>query len=381
MTYKIHDSDRHVIEPIEIWEQYVEKEIFEKHPVYLKTNKNAKGEELPAEYMIGSYPIVKYWTKSLQEESNLINKETLLQRHQAKTGVGQLQSMDLTNIAIANIFPTFALGVIYHSEIPSYVAVAYAKAYNKWLNDYCNVNPKRLKAVGIINRHDPYEMIVQVKEVISYGWKTIILRPEEINGRTLGHKDYEGFWKICTENNISIAFHGGAHFHGKSVGTDRFNDRFSLLATTHPFEIISAFISLLTSGVLERYPTLKFAFLEAGSSWLPYWLWRLDTICYPDFPNQTKENIKMLPSEYFKRQCWIAIEPGEPCLREVINIIGSNRLLFASDFPHPDHEHLNSDDVPSKLPELTDSELKEIFELNAREFFNYEEEHEHANYN
>ena len=45
---------------------------------------------------------------------------------------------------------------------------------------------------------------------------------------------------------------------------------------SHPFEQMAACAGLILTGVLERHPSLRVAFLESGSAWLPYWLHRLD---------------------------------------------------------------------------------------------------------
>lgn len=369
MTHTLHDSDRHAIEPIELWEQYCDRAVFEQYPIHLQSNQSVNGEALPAVYMVGQIPILKNWTRSLQTESRLHNGNCLNERLMAKTGAGQLQSMDLTNITSASIFPTFALGLVYHSQVPAHVSVAYADAYNCWLKNYCNANPARLHPVGVISRHDPNQMLMQLSRMVDDGWKCVMLRPEPILGRVIGHEDYEPFWEMCVRHDIAIAIHGSAHLDGNTAGTDRFTSRFSLLACAHPIEMMMCFLSLLENGVFERYPTLKFAFLEAGASWVPHWLWRLDHICYPDFPNQTAQHIKMLPSEYFKRHCWVAVEPGEPCLREVIQMIGHKNLIFGSDFPHPEHGHLFINDIGKEMPELSETELCDIFQNNAARFF------------
>jgi predicted TIM-barrel fold metal-dependent hydrolase len=102
-------------------------------------------------------------------------------------------------------------------------------------------------------------------------------------------------------------------------------------------EQMMAFLSLVESGVLERHPTLRLAFLEAGCGWLPYWLWRLDEVEYCHLSREVAENVRRPPSEYFRRQCFVAFEPDEPSLEQVISLVGSDRLLFGSDFPHLDH--------------------------------------------
>ncbi len=68
-----------------------------------------------------------------------------------------------------------------------------------------------------------------------------------------------------------------------------------------------------------------------------YWLWRLDEE-YENLFWEVADTVKMKPSEYFRRQCFISVEPSEPNIAEVIQSIGTENLLFGSDYPHVDHK-------------------------------------------
>jgi predicted TIM-barrel fold metal-dependent hydrolase len=96
-------------------------------------------------------------------------------------------------------------------------------------------------------------------------------------------------------------------------------------------------LALIEGGVLERHPALRVAFLESGCGWLPYWLYRLDEIEYAHYAGEVLETVKRRPSEYFKRQCFVVIEPDEPYLPAFVEHIGADNLLFGTDFPHGDH--------------------------------------------
>lgn len=123
-------------------------------------------------------------------------------------------------------------------------------------------------------------------------------------------------------------------------------------------EQMMAMLALIEGGVLERHPKLRVGFLEAGCGWLPYWLWRLDEE-YKNHHWEVKDNVKMKPSEYFRRQCFISIEPEEPYLEQIIQYFGDN-LLFGSDYPHVDHESDMSEKavaLQERLPRITVQKL------------------------
>jgi predicted TIM-barrel fold metal-dependent hydrolase len=119
-----------------------------------------------------------------------------------------------------------------------------------------------------------------------------------------------------------------------TAGIDRFESFFFQHIVSHPFEQQLACLSLIAGGVLERFPRLRVAFMESGTGWLPYWLHRMDE--HYETLGWMVPEITMRPSKYFSRQCYISTEPGDSHVAGVAELIGADRILFASDFPHYD---------------------------------------------
>jgi predicted TIM-barrel fold metal-dependent hydrolase len=96
-------------------------------------------------------------------------------------------------------------------------------------------------------------------------------------------------------------------------------------------------------GVMERHPRLRVAFLEGNCSWLPWLLYRLD-----EHWEQTGDidapELKMPPSEYFKRQGYVSIEADEDPAKYALDYAGNECIVFSTDYPHTD----------SKFPKAVD---------------------------
>src|SRR5262249_41705175 len=120
----------------------------------------------------------------------------------------------------------------------------------------------------------------------------------------------------------------------RTLGTDRLFNPLLLHAMSHPFEQMLACATLMVTGVMERHPQLHFVFLESGGGWAPYWLWRLDEQVR-GVGRYTPE-MKLKPSEYFQRQCWISFESDEESLPALLPHVGEARLVWGSDYPHHD---------------------------------------------
>src|SRR5438067_49143 len=135
------------------------------------------------------------------------------------------------------------------------------------------------------------------------------------------------------------------------VTASSFRTSISRRRSPTPVDVMSAICYVTSGGVAERFPGAKFMFLEANGGWLVPWLERLDHHAKKfswDVPW-----LKMLPSEYFRRQCWISFDPDESMLAFTANspLCGADSIIWASDYPHPD----------AKFPGVTE-ELDEALE-------------------
>ena len=312
--YQIIDADAHTIEPINIWEQYL--------------NPGFKGfSPLPDLTIKG--------TKIYHKISNRVKaKMSLANNFDAES---QVKAMKQMGIDLSLIYPTYALWLLAIDTMPPQLAQEFVLAYNRWLLDFCSYDPQILRGVGTVNLHNPEDMVPELNRIAKFGWKAVCLLPNPVKGRLLNNPAYEPFWAECEKLGIAVGIHTAAHCRLPTAGADRFNTHFSMHACAHPMEQMMALLALIEGGVLERYSELKVGFLESGCGWLPYWLWRLDKE-YEELYWEVKDNVKMKPSEYFRRQCFIEIEPSEPYISEIISYIGENNLIFGSDYPHLDHD-------------------------------------------
>lgn len=346
-NYKIIDADAHVFEPRDMWKEYLE-------PAYrsFAPSSDMKIQGEPIYYKV-TQEIVTHWTNQILKAHPMMGSEGF-------TAKLHLMTMDKMGIDVSFIYPTLGLAIQSVDTMTPQVAGAFTRAYNHWLKDFCSTNPQRLRGVGIINRHAPEEMVAELHQIAEFGWKSICLRPNPVKNRLLSDPAYEPFWQACEELGIAVGIHEGTHSRLPSTGADRFNTRFALRACSHPMEQMMAMLALIEGGVLERHPNLKVGFLESGCGWLLYWLWRLDEE-YECHYWEVKDTVKLKPSEYFRRQCFIVLEPSEPYLERIIEYIGSDNLLFGSDYPHvhwkidqdePDYLDINRV-LQERLPSVT----------------------------
>lgn len=322
--YRIVDADSHVWEPMGMWERYLEPAF--RHFALLP-DMTIGGEKIVFQLSDAS---AAQWSREISANYPVAS----LAGFDSESHVRMMKHM---GIDVSWIYPSYTLWILAIDTMPPQLAGAFVRAYNNWLRDFCSYAPQILRGVGAINLHAPEEMISELQRIADFGWKAVFLRPNPVKGRLISDPAYEPFWRECEKLGIAIGIHEGTHSRLPTVGADRFKSHFALHASSHPMEQMLGLLALIEGGVLERYPKLRVAFLESGCGWLPYWLWRLDEE-YENLHWEVKETVIMKPSEYFRRQCFISIEPSEPYLAETIQYIGTDNLLFGSDYPHADHK-------------------------------------------
>jgi predicted TIM-barrel fold metal-dependent hydrolase len=378
---RIIDADRHVIEPIEMWKEYLEPE-FKAHAPYLEhveladplperiARYGVKGMiPMPPVPMLDGQPVWNKISPRAQVEMAWTHYTRPGQLASAATPQGQLRSMDSAGIEVSFLYPTFATYVVGIDTLEPRLAAAFARAYNGWLRDYCSVEPRRLRGVGLMSLHDPVALVEELERIASFGWTAVVVRPNPVKGRLLSDPAYEPFWSACERHSIAVAVHEGTHTRLPTAGADRFDSRFAQHACSHPMEQMMALLALIEGGVLERHPDLRVAFLESGCGWLPYWLWRLDEIEYKHLAGEVAETVRRKPSEYFRRQCFVALEPGEPYLPALIEHIGVDNLLFGTDFPHLDHEQGIMEEMLALRQHLPNETVHKILSANPARYY------------
>ena len=128
--------------------------------------------------------------------------------------------------------------------------------------------------------------------------------------------------------------------------------------------------SLIMEGVFERYPGLKIVMIEAGFAWLPALGWRLDKIW-----KRLREEVPHLrrsPSEYIRDHLWVSTQPMEETenpehLLDLMNWVGWDRFMFASDYPHWDFD----DPLVALPPALDEARRTKIYSGNARALYRF----------
>jgi len=246
----------------------------------------------------------------------------------------RLLDMDSEGIDLAVLYPTIGLG--FWGIRDADAAVSVARAYNDWLADYCSVAPARLAGAAMVPFQSPQAAVEELRRAHGeLGLAAAFVRPNPCLGRSIVDDEYAPFWKAAEELDMAVGIHEGFQPAVPPLASDRTPRNILVLhAVSHTFEQMFACAQLIANGVLERHPELRVVFLEAGGGWVPYWLARLDhqVASYGGYAPR----MRLTPSEYFARQCWVSFEIDETTLPALAPFVGVDRIVWGSDYPHAD---------------------------------------------
>lgn len=250
----------------------------------------------------------------------------------------------------------------------------YVNAICKALNDFymaCWLPADPRFHLGIkIALQDPAGAVREIERLAGAPQIAAVCFFATANRIPFGDRYYWPIYEACQRHDLPI------HVHPSTGGTIA-NAAMTPAghATTYleshvcmPQFYMAQLASMVLNGIFEKFPRLRVAMVEGGVAWLPHLLWRMDAE-YKALRQQAPF-LKMMPSDYVKRNVRLATQPMEEPpnaqqLCQIFDMIDADHILmYASDFPHWDF------DEPTRLPRgLGESTIRRILHDNACEFF------------
>jgi predicted TIM-barrel fold metal-dependent hydrolase len=376
--FKWIDSDMHLAEPGDFWADYIDPKFRDTYRQWTRSTPDFNSLLRSPGQQLGTSAAPRAASRTATLDASSRIKESHYEDflpYVAEDGAtikpdGQLRAMDVEGIDAAVLFPT--VGGRGWREAPPDAAMAICKAYNDWLRDFCSYEPRRLKLNALVPIGDVDAAVTEMRRVVTQlGAVSISPGSSRVDVR-LDDPQYEPLWRAAEELNVPMTFHGSAQLHLQ----ERYrNDPIFSHATGRGIEHPIAFMELLFGGVFERHSNLRFVFLEAGCTWVLYWLFRLEEEWerFRDTVPSAAENVRMAPIDYWRRQCWSGVEVDEWPLKAVIDLVGDDNLVVSSDFPHFDSAFPEASQRFLALPSVGEASKRKIMWDNCARLYNIAE--------
>jgi len=242
----------------------------------------------------------------------------------------RMKDLDIEGVEKELLFPQrlFGIYMIYDLDIREHIY----RAYNEYMATVCEQAPDRLYFAAVPNYWDPSkarQSIEEIKKLPGARGLMIPINPRLDNdGNPIQYAGpaMDAFWAAAEESGLPVIFHVGEK---PPTGGPGEAGTF-VLVQQQGFR--GSWGTLTFGGVFDRHPNLKVVFVEGGISWVASALHDADMI-YNSFVMDPK--LEMMPSEYWFRNCYAVFMTDPPGL-ELLHRIGVDRVMWSSDYPHPE---------------------------------------------
>ena len=361
------DADGHVLEPPDLWTTYLEQryrhralcirvddEGFEYLEIDGRPSKRSNKGALGVLGAMGSDDMrphpdrrytdnIPYGACDVQERVSLLDQE---------------------NLDKALLYPT--LGLLWECELTdAELSLAYVRAYNRWIVDFCRDSNSRLVPIAQLTLLDPEGSAIELERAVKEGCKGAWVNPFNHTRIIHGDSRHDVLFAKCVELDVPLAIHPTFIPQPPAQGIFDWPERGRGWGEAIWLRAIvqQAFISFFSLGTFERFPDLRIGVLEVGSGWIGSFLNRLDA-----FTTSLKTK-RPSATETFRRQCFISGDPDETAAPHVIDHVGASCFMWATDYPHPDHPHTWVDDLTQYVQTLTPVTRAQVLGDNVRRIY------------
>lgn len=337
----IIDSDAHLQEPYDIWSEFVEAEFYDRRPIPRDHPNKMFLFYGPCElFPEGTYPSP---TRPDRVSSSMHEKygHAWEDYWSNKSRIKDMDTYGWDKMVL--ITGNAGVGILRQEGQDPALMWALTRAYNNWAHAFASEDPSRLKlTVSLPNQHDIEGIVTEARRGIEQLGAVTTIVPKALEGTWWHEPYYEPFWALHQELDTPVSFHGV--MSGDPHTGTRYKQIYGqFVALEHAmgfaFENMISMGHIIYSGLLERFPTMRFACLEGNAGWLPFWLGRLDDhavegrrqAVFFDAPP-----LKMKPSDYFRRQGFVACDGDEAAVKAAVDLVGDDFVVWNTDYPHPD---------------------------------------------
>ena len=241
----------------------------------------------------------------------------------------RLQDMERDGIYASVIYGPSLFGLpIADQELKAACLVA----YNDWANDFNAHDRGRLSVLPVLPTHTVEAAVAELGRIAKLGHRGVILSIFELPTRVVDPV-WEPLWNAAASHAVPISFHLGAGTSMLRVAPRSWE--MAAFASVAPMQLDEALAAMVFSGALERNPGVRLVLAESGIGWLPYLVTRMDLEAQKHVPRAQDYRLRALPSEIFQRQVYATFEE-EPLGPTLIPLLGADKFMWASDYPHPD---------------------------------------------
>ncbi len=337
------DADTHVTEPGDVWTSRLPQKFQDQAPHMIRTD---DGVDL---WRFGtterSIPVGATAVAGWKDPFPAIPKnidECPAAAYDAKARLAYMDEIGAWAMALYPNIGGFGSESFLGLDDPE-LMLACVRAYNDWLIEWTEPDPRRFIPVMATPFWDVEAAVAEIYRCRDLGHRAILFTsaPQDFGMPFIGDAHWNPIWDVAQDTDLPISFHiGSGDFQDQLMQPGRFAAHgVSASTVSGSMSILMAnaiqLMDVVMSGVLPRNPKLKMVSVESGVGWLPFVKEALDHGF--DYANvrTEKPEFQKHPSDYIREQVWACSFFEEFATNTFLEAIGSDRILFETDYPHP----------------------------------------------
>jgi predicted TIM-barrel fold metal-dependent hydrolase len=359
--YFMVSADGHVQEPKDLWVKRVSEKFHHRLP---GVSVDKKGDQYQK---TEGFRQVKIRNIKMQGEDALRNAS-------GRSPEARISDLAMDGVDAEVLFPN--LGLTIWATPDAEFSQIMCHAWNEWAWEEFGPYNDRLSPMACIAPADIEGAIAEVKRCAKLGFRGLSLPCKPVWGSP-NHEDlnynlpeFDPLWAVVQDVDLPLTFHVST---GRDPRTSRGNGGAVINYAVHSLApTMEPIANLCASGVLDRFPNIRFGSIEAGIGWVAWALTAMDE-AYKKHHMWRRPNLSYLPSEYFKMNGFASFQEDPPGLDLAHEHGLVNNFLWANDFPH--HEGTwphSAQAIERTMHKLDDHDRGQILGLNAARIFKFD---------
>ena len=371
MEYRMIDADSHVNEPEGVWQDRVPAALKERAPRMLKLKDGLVGWSFDGGKRVSPVSLTAVAGLDMTQYTTSGTPFDKI-RPGSYDPKARVLEMEYDMIQAQTLYPSVALAGAHSYSDDKELQLACVRAYNDWLQEeFCAYAPDRLIGLPIAPCTGVEDLILEWRRVADRGARGMILSSYP-NGSFDAAPEDDRFWSEVEDWGYAAHLHFG--FFGRTDGAPPARTATGGISPTQALlprlgvSVYKTMADMVHTGLFERYPKLKVVGVEVGIGWIPFFLETMDDN-FLRHRWQSGMHLKMMPSEYFKRNIWATFvtDPLGVDLRHKFNI---DHIMWSTDYPHVQTDWPNSQRVVGQeFRQVPEDEKQKIVRDNAGKLY------------
>ena len=376
---RVIDADTHLTEPHDLWTTRAPKAYRERVPQVLDVNGQPMWtvDGIALQRASASSVVHKDGSRSLGTE---FIGWTFDDAHPAAYDVrARLKVMDEIGVWAQIVYPNAAgFGGQRFGQLQDPVLKNLcASLYNDAMVDMQADGGGRLFPMALLPWWDIAASVAEAERAGALGLRGVNMTsdPQQGGAPDLSSRAWDPLWEVCADLGLPVNFHIGASetslsWFGTSPWPSQGDDQKLAIGSAMMYLTNARVIAnLIFSGLLERHPKLQFVSVESGIGWIPFVLEAL-THQQGELPPAVLDYMTLSPLEYFKRQIYACFWFEKQDVSHTLEILGSDHILFETDFPHPTCLYPDSMALAAPgLAQLSSATRRKVLQENAASLY------------